>query len=379
MHVLYRLQAGGTEYGVVKVVNGVSRGPVSCSICSTTTATDVRAQLRSDIRLHECSRRDGNDPSLVWQLFRLFRRERPHIVHTHAWGTLVEGLVAARLARVPVVVHGEHGTLQLKPYQARAQRLAWSKVDRLLSVSSRLAERMAATTGYPLERIQVIRNGVDLARFTAVDRVEARRTLGMPQEVPAIGTAGRLVPVKNQALFIEALGDLARRGAPFVGIIVGDGPLRQALEERALAVGLRDRVRFLGHREDIERVYAALDVFVLSSASEGLSNTILEAMASGLAVVATQVGGADELIEDGTSGILVPPESPDSLASALNRIVCADTPLHALLGHRARQRAEAMFSLEGMIRSYEELYLELASAGLAEPRVARRVSTKEVA
>ncbi len=105
----------------------------------------------------------------MWQLYRAFRRERPDIVHTHAWGTLVEGYLAARLARVPVVMHGEHGTLQARPFQLRAQRWVWSRVDRLLSVSSRLAERMAETVGVPLERVTVVRNGVD-SRASAAPR-----------------------------------------------------------------------------------------------------------------------------------------------------------------------------------------------------------------
>src|SRR5690606_38208675 len=118
-----------------------------------------------DVPVFELQRRPGNDLRFVRDLYRLFRRERPHVVHTHAWGTLLEGLVAARLARVPFIVHGEHGTLQLRGYQRRLQRAAWSRVDRVLSVSSRLAERMAAETGFPADRIMTLRNGVDLSRF----------------------------------------------------------------------------------------------------------------------------------------------------------------------------------------------------------------------
>jgi sugar transferase (PEP-CTERM/EpsH1 system associated) len=358
MHVLYRLQAGGTEYGVIKVVNGLDPHEVTSSICSTTPATEVKRLLRPEVRLHECTRRDGNDPSLVWQLFRLFRRERPHIVHTHAWGTLCEGLLAARLARVPVVVHGEHGTLQLKPYQARAQRFAWNHVDRLLSVSSRLAERMSAATEFPLERIRVIRNGVDLSRFAAVDRVEARRALGLGDGVLAIGTAGRLVPVKDQTSLISALADLASRGVRFVGVIAGDGPLRQELEAHASALGIADRVTFLGHRADVERVYAALDIFVLPSVSEGLSNTILEAMASGLPVVATRVGGADELIDEGVTGLLVPASARDALSNAIEVLV-RDEPRRLAMGRAARERSESLFGLRRMLADYQAAYVEL--------------------
>jgi glycosyltransferase involved in cell wall biosynthesis len=267
--------------------------------------------------------------------------------------------VAARLARVPVVVHGEHGTLQLKPYQARVQRLAWGRADRLLSVSSRLAERMSVTTGFSRDRISVIRNGVDLSRFGAVARGEARRALGIPGDTFAVGTAGRLVPVKDQAMLVAALGAMAASGIGFVALIAGEGPLKRDLEQQAAAAGIADRVRFLGHRPDIEQVFAALDVFVLSSSSEGLSNTILEAMASGVPVVATRVGGADELVEEGRTGLLVPPGSPEALAEAL-RDVGANASRRAAFGRAARERAESVFGLARMIGDYRDLYLDLA-------------------
>jgi sugar transferase (PEP-CTERM/EpsH1 system associated) len=358
MHVLFRLQAGGMEYGVIKVVNGLDRSRISNSICSTTPAAPVKKLLRRDVRLYECHRRAGNDPSLVLQLYRVFRRERPHIVHTHAWGTLCEGLLAARLARVPVVIHGEHGTLQLKPYQARVQRLMWCRADRVLSVSSRLAERMAEGTGFPLERITVIRNGVDLSRFQAWDRAEARRALGLPAEGIIVGTAARLVPVKDQANLLHAFKRLADDGIEFTGVIAGEGPLRGELEAQAAALGLQSRVRFLGHVPAIERVYGSLDIFVLSSKSEGLSNTILEAMASRVAVVATWVGGADELVEDGANGLLVPPEDAAALADAIGWLI-RDDDLRQSMAVEGRRRALTRFTLDRMIRNYGNLYWAL--------------------
>jgi len=294
----------------------------------------------------------------VLQLYRVFRRERPHIVHTHAWGTLCEGVLAARPARVPIVIHGEHGTLQLKPYQARVQRLMWRRADRVLSVSSRLAERMADGTGFPLERITVIRNGVDLSRFQAADRAEARRALGLPVDGIVVGTAARLVPVKDQANLLHAFGRLAAEGVEFTGVIAGDGPLRADLEAQAQALGIQSRVRFLGHVPAVERVYAALDVFVLSSKSEGLSNTILEAMASRVAVVATRVGGADELVEDGANGVLVPPEDTGALADAIGWLV-RDGDLRQSMAAEGRRRALTRFTLDRMIRNYANLYWAL--------------------
>lgn len=360
MHVLHSLHPGGMEFGVIKVVNGLEAIGIGSSICSTAPAhPELKALVARGVPVFELARRPGNDPALVRDLLRLFRRERPHIVHTHAWGTLLEGLVAARLARVPVVVHGEHGTLQLKTYQRWLQRAAWSRVNQLLSVSTRLAERMSQETGFPLARIRTLRNGVDLARFGRADRGEVRSALELPEGDLVIGTIGRLVPVKDQGTLLKAAAILRRQGLPLTTLLAGDGPLRGRLEDEAGRLGIASHVRFLGHRADAERVLAALDVFVLPSVSEGMSNTILEAMASGLPVVATRVGGADELVVHGETGLLTPPGSPERLAEALH-VVLTDAGARRRMGTAARARAASEFSLSSALLAYKHLYEELA-------------------
>jgi sugar transferase (PEP-CTERM/EpsH1 system associated) len=363
LHVIHHLQPGGMEYGLVKLVNGLAGGRIESLICSTSTADPAMArQLAPGVRLVGLTRRDGNDPLLVWQLYRLFRRERPDIVHTHAWGTLVEGLVAARLARVPVVMHGEHGTLQLKPYQVRVQRWAWSRVDRLLSVSSRLAEKMSAAIGMPLERITVIRNGVDLSRFGSVTRAEARREMGIGDDEVVIGHAGRLVPVKDQAALVHAAALLRDKGLAFRVLIAGDGPLRADLARQIAELGLGDHVELLGHRGAVERFFAALDVYVLCSRSEGMPNTILEAMASGVPVVSTKVGGADELVVDGETGTLVPAGDVAGLCEALQRLVIERARRRAM-GAAGQARVRAAFSVDAMVSAYQQCYLRALGAG----------------
>ena len=358
MHVVYTLRTGGMEMGVVKLVNGLDPSRVRSAICSTTPAGEIKALVNPDVPVFELQRRKGNDLQVVKALYRLFRRERPHVVHTHAWGTLLEGLVAARAARVPIVIHGEHGTLQLRAHQRWLQRLGWSAADRVLSVSSVLAHRMSQTTGFPLGRITTIRNGVNLGRFQPASRADARQTLNLPEGRPVVGTVGRLVPVKNQASLVDAVAELQRAGVGATLVIAGEGPEREALEVRARQRGVD--LRLLGYRPDVEQVLAALDVFVLSSVSEGLSNTILEAMASGAPVVATRVGGAEEMIDDGVSGILVPPSDPSALAAAIRRVLAAADG-GADMGATARRRAEDDFTLAGMMSRYDALYTEEAA------------------
>lgn len=361
MHVMFALQPGGMEFGVVKLVNGLDRTRVHSSICSTKPVIgEMRSFVSPAVPVFELDRRAGNDPALIWRLFRLFRRERPHVIHTHAWGTLVEGLVAARMARVPFVVHGEHGTLQLRGYQARIQRWVWSRTTRVLSVSRKLAEKMTAATGFPASRILTIQNGVDFSRFSPSLRDHARAEMGLGADELVIGTAGRLVPVKDQANLVDALAMLRDKGVRFKALIAGEGPLREALEARITTRGLTGCVRLLGQRPDIERVYAALDIFVLSSRSEGLSNTILEAMASGLPVVATNVGGAEELVNDGRTGLIVAPGDSAALSAALAQLAI-DPVRRREMGLAARAKAESGFSMERMLCDYESLYLGLAA------------------
>ena len=363
MHVVYSLQPGGMEHGVVKLVNGLDRHCISSAICSTTPGGTLKEKVAPDIPVFELQRRTGNDPRLVLDLYRLFARERPHIVHTHAWGTLVEGLVAARLARIPLVIHGEHGTLQVKRRQRWVQRLGWSAVDEVLSVSSRLAERIERETGFSQQKIRTIRNGVDLSRFGLVSRMAARTSLGLEADALIAITMGRLVPVKDHETLLRAMARVRAAGTPVNLLIAGDGPLKDQLTECATALGVRDRVTFLGYRPDAETVLAAADLFVLSSESEGLSNTILEAMASGLPVVATQVGGADELVVDGVTGRLVPAKSPGELADAMQSIL-VQPELRRAMAAAGRARAESEFSLEVMLERYRTMYCEVAARKL---------------
>jgi sugar transferase (PEP-CTERM/EpsH1 system associated) len=357
MHVVYTLRTGGMEMGVVKLVNGLDPALVRSSICSTTPAGEIKALVQPSVPVFELSRRAGNDLRIVAALYRVFRRERPHVVHTHAWGTLFEGLVAARAAGVPVVVHGEHGTLQLRAHQRWLQRMGWTAADRVLSVSSVLAERMSATTGFPARRITTIRNGVNLERFHVARHDGARAALGLPQEARIVGTVGRLVAVKDQVTLVDAVAELGRSGVAATLVIAGDGPERGRIEARAAERGVD--LRLLGYRPDVEQVLAALDVFVLSSISEGLSNTILEAMAAARPVVATRVGGAEEMIADGVTGILVPPSDAATMGAALRRVLAADDS-GAGMGAAARQRVETEFTLTGMMQRYERMYTEVA-------------------
>jgi L-malate glycosyltransferase len=357
MHLVYSFGFGGMEVGVAKLSNALDPGVIAVSICSGRPSEVLKYRLRPEVRFFELGRRQGNDPASLIRLVRLLKREQPEILHTHGWATLVEGIVAARLAGVPAVVHGEHGTLELRALNRRVQRWMWGRADRVLAVSSRLAERMERLIGFPSAAVHVLRNGVDTVRFTPARRGAARHEFGYAPDQLVLGTAGRLVPVKDQATLLRAWSILRARGLQFTGVIAGKGALKDDLETLARSLGLDD-VHFLGNRADVEQVMAAWDVFILSSVSEGLSNTIQEAMATGLAVVATHVGGADELVVPDQTGVLVPASEPAAMADALERLL-RDPEERIAMGQAARARAEQVFSLDRMVQQYTDLYLEV--------------------
>ena len=367
MHLVYFLGFAGTELAVVRLLENMEHDRYWGAVASCSTA-DSGLRTTRHVDVYEFGPRgEGNNPRVVTWLYQLFRRQRPDIVHTHAWGTLCEGVVAARLAGVPIVVHGEHGTLETRRRNVPVQRWVWNRVDQVLSVSSRLADRMADVIGFPRERIVTIPNGVDLERFKPGGAHEAKRALGLHENELVIGTAGRLVPVKDHQTLLTAWSILKQRGIRFRGVVAGCGPLEADLRLKAVALGLEEEVRWLGNRPDIEAVLRAMDVFVLSSRSEGLSNTILEAMASRVPVIATRVGGADELIVDAATGMLVPSQDPDALADAMTTLAL-DQQRRAAIGLAGQRRAESEFSVRRMIERYDAVYRRLARRhGLLSP------------
>jgi glycosyltransferase involved in cell wall biosynthesis len=303
------------------------------------------------------------DLAALVELIRLMRRERPDILHASSSKAGVLGRLAASLAGVPIRIFTVHGWAFLA-YEGMTSRLyRWA--DRLVrplttvticvSAQGRL-EGLAART-CDAERTLVIPNAVDVAA--------APRSMLYDRKRPLIVAVGRLKAPKDFSTLIGALGRLPQES--FDGLIVGEGPERQPLEGEVSALGLANRVRFAGERHDIPELLATADVFVLPSRSEGLPISVLEAMAAGLPVVASRVGGVPELVVDGKTGLLVQPGDPEELAGALCRLA-ADRRLRHRLGARGRARAEQAFDLEPFRRAHVELYSrELARRRLPAP------------
>jgi sugar transferase (PEP-CTERM/EpsH1 system associated) len=308
----------------------------------------------------------------VLRLATLLRRLRPAIVHSRNWGA-IDAVLAARVARVPVVIHGEHGREVTDPEgldrrRNRFRRLVAPLITRFVTVSFDLHRWLLTTVRIPAAKVVAIHNGVDTSRFAGREREAARQVLGLPARAVIVGTVGRLDPVKDHAGLLAAFSALRAKHPAAQLVVVGEGPCRAPLEHRIRELGLTGAVHLLGLRRDVAMLLGGMDVFVLPSLAEGISNTVLEAMATGLPVVATRVGGNPELVENGISGLLVPAGSPSALAAALRSYV-ADPERRAAHGAAGRRRVLEHFSLEQMAQGYRGLYMALAR----EP-AARRAS-----
>jgi sugar transferase (PEP-CTERM/EpsH1 system associated) len=363
-HIVFRLDYGGLENGVVNVINGLPEDAFRHAIIALTECTDFKARIRrKDVSVHALLKQPGKDPGLYLRLFRLLKSLRPAITHSRNLPTL-EAAVVARLAGVPQRIHSEHGWDIHDPdgtnrkYRAM-RRLASPMINRFVTVSRELEQWLATTVGIPPAKIKRICNGVDTEKFRPA--APGEQSILPPSIFPpgsvAIVSVTRFSPIKDPLnlvrAFIQARRDPA--GANLRLAMIGDGPQHpEAL--RALAeAGVTSDCWMPGARDDIAPILRGASVFVLGSLREGISNTVLESMATGLPVVATRTGGNIELVKDGLTGRLVAPGDSSELAATL--LAYAREPnMRIAHGLSARELMNQEYSLRRMLAEYDALY-----------------------
>jgi len=377
-HVLYRFDVGGLENGVVNLINRLPAERYRHAVVALTEITDFRRRIvRDDVHFVALHKPPGQG---VWQwpaLVRLFRELRPTIVHTRNIAAL-EASVPAWLAGVPVRVHGEHGWDSADPdgtnWKHRLTRRAYRvSVQHWIALSSHIEGYLREAVGVPASRLTRICNGVDTQRFQPAPGGRRAPIAGSPFNDPAlwvVGTVGRLQTVKDQVNLVRAVAQAVSTStdarARLRLVVAGDGPQRGEVEAAVDAAGLQDHVWLAGVREDVPSVLHGLDAFALPSRAEGISNTILEAMACRLPIVATRVGGTPDLIDDRVTGMLVPPGDPQALGDAL--LALMQNPFAAQrLAAAARSECERRFSLDRMVADYAALYDDLLARQRAYP------------
>jgi sugar transferase (PEP-CTERM/EpsH1 system associated) len=328
--------------------------------------TDFRHRIqREDVSYHALHKAPGQDLKVYLRLLKVLHTIKPSIIHTRNIGTL-ECMLPASILRVAGRVHGEHGRDMTdidggnKKY-ILLRKLIRPFVHHYITVSKDLEQWLLDTIGAKRQRVTQIYNGVDTIKFSPSG--SGRQKLPVNWECDesqiVIGTVGRLQGEKDQLTLVNAFHKLVQdteNGRKRLRlVIIGDGPLHNQLRETIQEYGLADITWLAGAQEDLPRLYRGLDIFVLPSLGEGISNTLLEAMASGLPVVATHVGGNPELVDDEKSGILIPSASPDHLTSALKRYV-KEPGLRNRHGEYGRHKAQSMFSIANMVQQYTKVY-----------------------
>lgn len=378
-HVIFRLAVGGLENGLVNLINWMPEDRYRHAIICLTESTDFEQRItRRGVPIIELHKRPGHDLGVYRRMWTTLRDLSPDLVHTRNLPAL-EFLVLAALVSRAGRIHGEHGRDVYDIDGANRKynilrRVVKRFVHRYTAVSADLAQWLVGTVGVPPSRVHQIYNGVDIKRFCP--RQAARQSIGpegfMKPDSVVIGTVGRMQAVKDQLTLVRAFIHLlqidptARESVRLV--LIGDGPLRhqaQCLLQQASA----DVLSWMpGERSDIPLLMQSLDIFVLPSLGEGISNTILEAMACGLPVVATRVGGSPELVEEGKTGLLVPPSSPVEMAQALRSYV-TERRLMLRHGQAGRRKVLAQFSPQNMVGGYLATYDAVLHRSSAHARV----------
>jgi glycosyltransferase involved in cell wall biosynthesis len=382
VRIIARLNVGGPAIHAVLATAGVDRtrfpttlvtgrpGPAEGDMSYLTREHDVET-----VEIDELGREISvfDDVRALAKLVRLLREAQPEIVHTHTAKAGTLGRVAAILARVPVRVHTFHGHVfdgYFPPWKSQIflwiERILAHFTHRILTVSEGQARELAGRFRVAgADRFAVVPLGLDLRPFASaeVHRGRLRAELGLPESASTVGIVGRMVPVKQHDLFLESCAELARRypGRDLRFLLVGGGELERELRAKAGALGLADRAYFLGWRRDLPRIYADLDALALTSRNEGTPVALIEAMAAGVPVAATSVGGVPDLLDRGARGELVAaPATPASVAEAVDRAL---SPVARERAATLRRQIQDQYSAERLCRDLENLYTDLLTKG----------------
>ena len=371
VHIIYALGTGGLENGLVNVINRTPAQRYRHAIVCLTDSREFAGRISApDVQIVALHKKPGHDAGMYWRLWKALRALSPAIVHSRNLAALETQALTILMPGVKRV-HGEHGRdisdLHGTNWKYRLLRKAMSLlIHRYIAVSKDLAVWMSTVIGIPPIRIDQIYNGVDQHRFrpSLEGAQDVFPTGFLPSSGPVVvlGSVGRLAEVKDQASLIQALHLLVRSRPELAGklrlVLVGDGPLLADLERQIAEYGIGELVWLAGDREDVSQLLQAMDIFVLPSLAEGVSNTVLEAMATGLPVVATDTGGNPELVEHGVNGYLLPVQDPQALADSLLALI--DAPDERVrMGENGLEKVRKTFDWDHTVAAYLAVYDQL--------------------
>ncbi len=363
LYVFAALPVGGAEQVLVTELNGLRRelfSPLVCVISEKGPVGEIIEQMGIPlIPLHRM-KKNQFDYGIIREIKDLIRQEKIVLVHTHLYDGGKYGRIAARMAKVPAIVHTVHNVYVKR--RTKYHLINWILsffTDRIIAVSESVKDSVVHYDRINRSKIQVIYNGIDLTRFDSpLSRKEIRAGLGIETEEFAIGVIARLEEQKGHRYLLEALSQIPESLASLKILIVGDGQLRSVLEAETKKRGLSSKVFFLGTRKPITPILKALDLFLLPSLWEGFSMAILEAMAAGVPVIATRVGGAGEVITSGRDGLLIPPGDARILAEAIQDAL-QHRDKYEEMARNGRERVRQYFSQGQHVMALQTLYLQV--------------------
>jgi sugar transferase (PEP-CTERM/EpsH1 system associated) len=361
LFVNHSLAMGGIETMLVDMIRLLPRDQFLPEVAVFESGGSLENVLEErGIPVHRLNKKEGVDAGLFFRLRRLIREREIKVVHSHNYSAWIYACIAARSVGQVVHVHTEHSVVENVGRRYQMQRWLSRMTSHVVGVSQHVHDVMISDIGVAPSRVKLIANGVNTDRFApnADRRRSARSSIGLADGDIAIGIVARLVPVKNHSLLLRAAAPLLKDGSLSIKVVVvGDGPERGALEALSAELGIGERVIFLGERRDTEKLLNAMDIYVLSSISEGMNLTLLEAMSAALPVVATDVGGNGELVENGVTGRLVGLGDVDAMTKLLREFATSADKRRAM-GSAGRESIIRRFDERVMIAHYLKLYGE---------------------
>jgi len=367
MHLIWSLDQGGAEQVVMHLAKNMDRSRFESVVCCLNErgryADGVEKEGIKVVALHK---RPNIDLMIIPKLMRVLKQEKIQLLHTHLFTANLWGRIAAKLAGVPVVSTEHNVDVWKKGIHVALDKMLVHTNSRMIFVSKKVQSFYQKQIPNLSGKSRVLYNGVDLTKFDAKNQQSPlRERFGIKENEQVIGIVGRLVPQKCHGDFVEAFRLLKAKKHGVKGLIVGEGPLRESIEEKIRKYHLENDIFLTGFTEDMPAVYRALDVFTLSSSREGFPMTMLEAMAAGVPVVSTDVGGVNECIQNGQNGFLVPPGDVEALANSIAKIL-GNEDLRKTFIERGKQCVEESFSIEKMARNHEVLYQEILGSSSAK-------------
>lgn len=355
------LNIGGAEMMLYRLIEKLDKSRYEIVVISILSLGEIAFKIRKlGIEVISLEMKSKLDISVIMRLVRLLKEKKPTILHSYLYHANLLGRIAGKIAGVPLIISSIRNTIFGGKIRELMLRYTDFCADATTIICEAAANRMYERKVVPKEKLHVIYNGIDPQLYQIYKRDDKDKILSrlsLSTGVPVLLTVGRLQQQKGYQYLIQSSFELKNRGHNFVWLIAGEGELRPYLEQLIISYKLQQEIRLLGIRDDVPMLLCASDIFVLSSLWEGLPGVVLEAMAAGLPVVATNVGGTPELVEDGINGFLVPPANPTMMADAIEKLFKMSEEGRRKMGDVGMEIVKEKFTIDKMVSGHEQLYM----------------------